>query len=478
MQRLVELWQQLDVASDAAEQRAALACYLADAPRADAEFAVRLLVGRRPKRLFSKDDVRRVAQESSRLPGWLFSQSEAAAGDPLDAAALLVGQAAAADPGPLTAWIEQLGELAAASAGERAAWARRTWPKLSIAQLRWLLRLTASATRPRLAHGTLAQALAEHVGRPAWLVALRLAEGAADRDGLFERLTAPADLQAPDPFLAATADIDQQQQLHDHCIMPHGLGTRVQLLRRGRRSLLWSSAGEFVSAPSVTRAGLMLPDNTVLDAELADDKAQLLVFDLLEHCGRDLRALPLRERQRELAAVVRDLAAAEIRIGPYRHVDCWGQVDTFWQTAKELGAEALMVRHLDAAYDPAAPEAWRRYRPTAQRRLAVLLYAQVNGPQPELTLGLWRGSRLLPVARAVAALPDGERRALTDWIRSHAVERFGPVRSVPPEQVFVLRYQDVKTSRRHKAGVILTEPAIERWAHGMSAADADSLDSL
>lgn len=478
MQRLVELWQQLDLANDAAEQRLALATYLSNASEADLEHAVRLLTGRRPKRLFAKDDARRLAQELSGLPGWLFAQSEAAAGDQLDAAALLVGQAASADPGPLAGWIEQLGELAAASADTRADWARRTWPNLSVAQLRWLLRLTASAARPRLAQSALAQALAEHVEQPAWLVALHLAEGAADRRGLLQQLAAPANLPAPDPFLTATTDIDRQQPVDDHCVMPHGLGTRVQLLRRGCRSLLWSGDGEFASAPPVTRAGLMLPDNTVLDAELIPGKSQLLAFDLLEHAGRDLRALPLRERQQELAALVRDLAAAEIRMGPYRHVDSWRQVDAFWQTAKELGAEALMVRHLAAAYDPVMPEAWRRYRPAAQRRLAVLLYAQVSGPQPELTLGLWRGSRLLPVARASAALPDDERRALTDWIRNNAIERFGPVRSVPPEQVFVLRFQDVRPSRRHKAGLILTEPAIEGWVHGMSAGDADSLDSL
>ncbi|MFO7858677.1 MAG: hypothetical protein R6V11_07120, partial [Ectothiorhodospiraceae bacterium] len=64
---------------------------------------------------------------------------------------------------------------------------------------------------------------------------------------------------------------------------------------------------------------------------------------------------------------------------------------------------------------------------------------------------------------------------LDRWIRSNTVERFGPVRSVAPQQVFEIAFEGLAPSGRHKSGVALRFPRISRWRTDLAPAAADRL---
>jgi DNA ligase-1 len=64
------------------------------------------------------------------------------------------------------------------------------------------------------------------------------------------------------------------------------------------------------------------------------------------------------------------------------------------------------------------------------------------------------------------------------WIRRNTVEKFGPVRSVKPEQVFELGFEGIQASPRHKSGIAVRFPRILRWRKDKSAAEADTIESL
>ncbi|KAG1198384.1 hypothetical protein G6F35_012647 [Rhizopus arrhizus] len=57
-------------------------------------------------------------------------------------------------------------------------------------------------------------------------------------------------------------------------------------------------------------------------------------------------------------------------------------------------------------------------------------------------------ARFTPTTR----LDDKEILALDRWLRAHTRERFGPVRSVEPVQVFELGFEGVNLSKRHNRG--------------------------
>ncbi|MEM8548565.1 MAG: ATP-dependent DNA ligase, partial [Pseudomonadota bacterium] len=114
---------------------------------------------------------------------------------------------------------------------------------------------------------------------------------------------------------------------------------------------------------------------------------------------------------------------------------------------------------------------------------AVMLYAQAgHGRRANLytdyTFAVWRGDDLVPIAKAYSGLTDVEIDELDKWIRRHTRERFGPVRSVEPEQVFELAFEAIARSTRHKSGVALRFPRIRRWRKDLGPRDADSLASL
>jgi hypothetical protein len=120
---------------------------------------------------------------------------------------------------------------------------------------------------------------------------------------------------------------------------------------------------------------------------------------------------------------------------------------------------------------------------------AVLLYAQPgHGRRSNLytdyTFGVWSNGELVPVAKAysgwsnAAGLSNIEIGELDRWIRSHTREKFGPVRSVEPTQVFELAYEGIAASTRHKSGIALRFPRIARRRPDKPAAEANTLADL
>ena len=114
---------------------------------------------------------------------------------------------------------------------------------------------------------------------------------------------------------------------------------------------------------------------------------------------------------------------------------------------------------------------------------AVLIYAQRgSGKRASLytdyTFGVWSGEELVPFAKAYSGLTDEEIRRVDAFVRKHTLERFGPVRSVTPELVFELAFENIQLSTRHKSGIAVRFPRIVRWREDLSIKDADSLDTI
>lgn len=484
MQRFAELWTELERAADPEQQHYALERYFRTASPADAAWALRLLYGQRPQRLMTSAEIGTLARRLSDLPLWLYAAGEAAAADPLDAAALLLGQPEAMDGPPLHLHMQRLLGLRGADSAARRAWAREVWPQLSVEALRLTLRLTAGRLRRRVRQGVLARALAAVADRPAWLLARALAEHPGDWDasGYRQLLTAVVDMPPPAAFSPPGDQLDPARPpspAEEWCVLPSGQGQRVLLMRRLDRCLLWSDEGEFLQAPAVARAGTALPEGTVLEGELLHPgrgaEARFAASDLLEQAGEDLRPRPLAVRRQRLANLLAPLAGGPIVPVACLRLRAWSQLPELWRQAKATG---LRLCRWDAPLVPVGADRWLRYQPPAATVETVLLYARLDGPVPELSLAVRDGAQLVPIARVAAQLPPEQQQALLRWIRQQATERFGPVRMVPPAQVFTLRFRAVRPSRQHKAGLVLEQPEIEAWHQERALAAVDELRAL
>lgn len=293
-------------------------------------------------------------------------------------------------------------------------------------------------------------------------------------------------------------------------------GIRLQLLRRDGEVALWSRGEERLDGrfPEIEAAAAALPDGTVLDGELlawraedamplaftalqtriqrlkpgaktlADTPVRVQVYDLLELGGEDWRSRPQHERRAALETLIAAHGDPRIVVSPRVEATSWTDAARLREDARDLGVEGLMLKRSAAPYQAGRRRGdWWKWKIDPLTIDAVLLYAQAgHGRRSTLytdyTFGLWDGDTLVPVAKAYSGLDDREILALDKWIRSHTLERFGPVRSVRAHHVFELGFEAVNVSKRHKSGIAVRFPRILRWRQDKPVAEADRLETL
>ena len=122
---------------------------------------------------------------------------------------------------------------------------------------------------------------------------------------------------------------------------------------------------------------------------------------------------------------------------------------------------------------------------------AVLMYAQRGHGKrasfySDYTFGVWRagpeGDELVPVGKAYFGFTDEELLEIDRFVRRHTVNRFGPVREVVHERdqglVFEVAFERLQRSTRHKSGVAMRFPRINRLRWDKPPGEADRLETL
>lgn len=175
---------------------------------------------------------------------------------------------------------------------------------------------------------------------------------------------------------------------------------------------------------------------------------------------------------------------ATIRISPRLNSDDWEALAALRQSARQVGAEGLMLKSLCSTYATGRRVGhWWKWKVDPLTIDAVLIYAQRgHGRRATLytdyTFALWNDGNLVPFAKAYSGLTDAEMRDVDRFVRQNTIERFGPVRSVRPELVMELAFENIQRSDRHKSGVAVRFPRILRWRQDKPASQANTLVEL
>ncbi len=105
----------------------------------------------------------------------------------------------------------------------------------------------------------------------------------------------------------------------------------------------------------------------------------------------------------------------------------------------------------------------------------------------DFTFGCWdgdpdagpdSGAELLPVGKAYFGFTDEELKWLDRHVRSHTVNRFGPVRETDKSLVLEVAFDSVHLSKRHKSGLAMRFPRIHRIRMDKPAQEADRIETL
>ena len=520
MKAFAALYAALDRTNSTAEKTRLLAEYLRAAPPADAAWTVHFLRGHKPRQVVSGRRLAELAGASAGVPPWLFEECYEAVGDLAETVAHLLPPAAARDDAPLAEWVEgRLLPLAALPEAERRERLLDAWSRLDRdGRLAWN-KLITGGFRVGVSEGLVARALAQASGVAAEDIAHRLTGTWSPSASAYAALVSPAEsgvpASRPYPFCLAhplEGDAAALGAPEDWQAEWKWDGVRAQLVKRGGQAYLWSRGGELVTAsfPEVAAAGARLPDGTVLDGEILAWRAgaalpfadlqtrlgrknpgrkalesapvALLAYDLLEHGGEDLRALPLAARRERLEDLLGEGGA--LALSPRVAAASWDDLARRREESRGRGVEGLMLKRRASAYGVGRARGdWWKWKVDPYTVDAVLIAAQRgHGRRASLytdyTFGVWDGDALVPVAKAYSGLDDAEIREVDRFVRAHTLERFGPVRSVAPQLVFELAFEGIRPSPRHKAGVAVRFPRIARWRRDKRPEDADTLAAV
>ena len=522
MKRFAALFARLDATTKTNEKVAAMVEYFAEAPPQDAAWAVYFLSGRRPKRLIQSQLLRLWAAELAAVPEWLLVESYSAVGDSAEAAALLLPPATHEIDRPLHRWMtEHILPLRALDDAQKRAQVVAWWQGVDGMERFLLNKLLTGSFRVGVSQQLLTRALAQSAGMDEATVAHRLMgawEPTAEfYQSLLAQETSDADAGRPYPFFLAYALEDDPATLGDPAdwqIEWKWDGIRAQLIKRAGEVFIWSRGEELVTEryPEVRAAAAGLPNGTVLDGELLPWQSGqvlpfaqlqrrigretlskkllqeipviLLCYDVLELNGVDVRQQPQTWRRAQVEALVAAANHPNLLLSEIVSAPTWEQLTEIRLESRNRMVEGFMLKRKTAAYQVGRRRGdWWKWKIEPYTIDAVLIYAQRGSGRraslySDYTFAVWDGGELVPFAKAYSGLTDAEMRQVDEFIRRHTKERFGPVRSVTPELVFELAFENIQRSNRHKSGIAVRFPRIVRWRQDKKPADADTLDAI
>ena len=94
------------------------------------------------------------------------------------------------------------------------------------------------------------------------------------------------------------------------------------------------------------------------------------------------------------------------------------------------------------------------------------------------TFAVRQGDQLVTFTKAYSGLTDKELGEVDAFVRRNSLEKFGPVRTVKPELVFEIAFEGIAASARHKSGVALRFPRINRWRRDKGPEEIDTIENL
>jgi len=219
-------------------------------------------------------------------------------------------------------------------------------------------------------------------------------------------------------------------------------------------------------------------------AMLDSHPAALRAYDLLLWDGRDMRSQPFDARRAALGDCIAALNDPRIDLSALLSFSTWDDLARLRENPPDSVIEGVMIKRRDSAYIAGRKRGnWFKWKRDPMLVDAVLLYAQRghgkrSGYYSDFTFGVWQEGQLVPVGKAYFGFTDAELKELDRFVRNNTTDRFGPVRAVKPELVVEVAFEGLNASSRHKSGVAMRFPRINRIRTDKPAAEAGTLEEL
>jgi DNA ligase-1 len=332
----------------------------------------------------------------------------------------------------------------------------------------------------------------------------------------------PADVPVFRPFMLAHPLEETKVDLADYAAEWKWDGIRVQIVRVGEETRLYSRAGDDITA-SFPEVAAAFRTSGVLDGELlvkgahqggevlaegegaasfnalqqrlgrksvsakalADYPAFVRLYDILFDGAKDLRELPWSARRARLEAFVGELDPDRFDLSTVIDAADFEALEEIRAGARDAAIEGVMLKRRDSPYVAGRRTGlWYKWKRDPLSADCVVMYAQRGHGRrssyySDYTFGCWtEEGELLPVGKAYSGITDEELKWIDRFVRNGTVQRFGPVREVEKTLVLEIAFDSIHLSKRHKSGVAMRFPRISRIRTDKPAAEADTIAGL
>ncbi len=527
MRAFARLYQDLDQTTKTTRKVELLTRYFASVESSEAAWAIYFFCGEKLRSVLKLKDLREWAARKARVDDWLFDECYDVVGDLAETISLLLPPPTKSNTIPLDEWVVHRVDSLRKSDDE-ARWdiLDAYCDELGTHERFVFFKLLTGGLRVGVSRGLVIQSVSRFSGLETDVIAHRLMGTLKPSIEFFDNLINPntqdTDLGRPYPFYLANAidfEIANLGDVSEWCVEWKWDGIRSQFIIRDGMTAVWSRGEEIISEqfPELLSVASDLPSGTVLDGEIVAYKdsrvlpftelqrrlnrkkvgkklleevpVKFVAFDLLEDNGQDIRDRSLAERRARLSGIVDRApivsgAQCPILLSSALEPATWDALSVLRQQSREQSVEGLMLKKWSGAYRVGRPRGeWWKWKVAPLTVDAVLIYAQRgHGRRANLytdyTFAVWDGDQLVPFAKAYSGLSDAEIRQVDSYVRANTIERFGPVRSVTPELVFELAFENIQESSRHKSGIAVRFPRIIRRREDLTVRDADSLEMI
>ena len=531
MKQFAKLVSVLGTSTKTNDKLQALQDYFAVAAEKDKVWVIAIFSGRRPKRIINSTILKAWCMELTGISPWLFDECYHTAGDLAETISLLLPEPENENnfvaEHTLSFYLETFIRIEKQDELVKKQFITSSWQQMDRNEKFVFNKLITGGFRIGVSQTMMVKALAKSVNVAASVIAHRISGNWNPAITTFENLlsetVAATDFSKPYPFYLAYAVDEDVTKLEDEKLWQAEWkwdGIRGQIIKRDNNFFVWSRGEELLTEkfPEYNNFKDQLQEGTVIDGEIISlsttakedpfkplpfaalqtrigrktiTKKQLtaapvgfIAYDLLEFNGEDIRYKSMAERRDLLEQVIANTNDPSLHISPVIAFTNWQQLGYIRAKSREMGSEGIMLKRKISPYQAGRKRGdWWKWKIDPLTIDAVMIYAQKgHGRRSNLytdyTFAVKDGDKLVPFTKAYTGLTDKEFAQVDSFVKKNSIEKFGPVRTVKPELVFEIAFEGIAASNRHKSGVALRFPRMNRWRTDKKTEEINTLDDL
>jgi len=535
LNKFSKLFEELDSHNSINKKINSLTKYFKSSSNLNNILTIYLLIGKRNKRFISGKSLREYYADIYKMPIWLIETCYSKVGDSAEVISLLLGDNLLKKDIKEDISLDQLinkilPNLSKLEEPQKKSQIKLLWEKTTNDNQLIFNKILTGSFRIGVSKGLVTKAISNMVGIDESIILHRLMGDFDPIEETYiflinEKLEQKELTYKPYPFqLANTFDekIKETTSINQYQFESKWDGIRSQIIKRSNNISIWTRGEDLVNKtfPELIKLISDFKNDFVLDGEILiwdeikncpkefsllqkrlgrkspsakiqkDLPVVFIAYDILEINGNDIRSKVLSERRKILEEKFynpisedQNNNSRKIKITKLLKIKNWEELEEAKNSARNIKTEGLVIKNKNSKYLPGRKKGnWWKYKVDPMQLDGVLIYAKPgSGKRADLytdySFAIWEENKLVKFANAYSGLNNEEIKELDKWIRKNTLEKYGPVRSVKPELVFEISFDNIQISKRHKSGIALRFPRITRWRKDKNIKDADSLEN-